>query len=91
MAHKRYKELDRNMTYVLAGTAILFVLYLLFAGLGIIWLKVVLSILIFLICGACLGFLYLSGELMKHRSRWMVLSAGCTALCLLVSLITNIP
>ena len=91
MSNNRYKELDRIMTYVLAGIGIAFLLYLLFALLGVIWLKVVLSILIFLSCAGVLGFLYLSGELLRLRSRWMTMGAGCIALCLLVSLIAGCP
>ena len=91
MPQNDYKDLDRYMTYVLIGTGILFVLYLLFSLLGILWLKVVLSILIFLVCAGVLAVLYLSGEIGKQRSRWMTLGAACTALCLLVSLITGCP
>ncbi len=91
MAQNNYKDLDRYMTYVLIGTGALFLLYLLFAALSIIWLKVILSILIFLACAGVLAVLYLSGEILKLRSRWMTLGAGCTALCLLVSLITGCP
>ncbi len=91
MPQNNYKDLDRYMTYILIGTGILFSLYLLFALLGVIWLKVVLSILIFLVCAGVLAVLYLSGEIGKIRSRWMTLGAACTALCLLVSLITSCP
>ena len=91
MPQNDYKNLDRYMTYVLIGTGILFVLYLLFSLLGILWLKIVLSILIFLVCAGVLAVLYLSGEIGKQRSRWMTLCAACTALCLFVSLITGCP
>ena len=91
MPQNDYKELDKYMTYILIGTGIAFVLYLLFALLGVIWLKVILSIFIFLVCAGVLAVLYLSGEIGKLRSRWMTLGASCTALCLLVSLITGCP
>ena len=91
MPQNDYKDLDKYMTYTLIGTGIAFVLYLLFALLGIIWLKVVLSILIFLVCAGVLTVLYLSGKISKLRSRWMTLGAACTALCLFVSLITSCP
>lgn len=91
MPHNDYKDLDRYMTYTLIATAVAFFLYLLFAILGILWLKVVLSILIFLVCAGVLAVLFLSGEIQKLRSRWMTLGAACTALCLLVSLITGCP
>ncbi len=91
MPQNDYRDLDLYMTYTLIATAVAFSLYLLFALLGIIWLKVVLSILIFLVCAGVLVVLFLSGEIGKQRSRWMTLGAGCTALCLLVSLITGCP
>ena len=91
MPQNDYKDLDRYMTYTLIGVGIAFVLYLLFSLLGIIWLKVVLSILIFLVCAGVLAVLYLTGEIKKLRSRWMTLGSACTALCLLVSLITGCP
>ncbi len=89
--YDRYKELDRYMTYALSVTGILFFLYLLFALLGVIWLKVLLSIFIFLLCAAVLSVLYLTQELKRLRSRWMTLGAACTAITLLVSLITGCP
>ena len=91
MAQNNYKDLDRFMSIALVGTAALFVLYLLFALIGVVWLKVVLSILIFLLCAGMLVVLYLTGEILKVRSRWMTIGAACTAFCLLVSLITGCP
>lgn len=91
MARNDYKEFDRYMTYILIGTGALFTLYLLFALLGVIWLKVILSILIFLICGGILAYLFLIAEIWRPRSRWMTLGAACTAFTLLISLITNCP
>ena len=47
----RYKEMEKYMTYGLLGDVALFVLYLIFAGLGIIWLKVILILLILVLSG----------------------------------------
>jgi len=87
----RYKEMERKLSYVLAADAALFVLYLLFAGLGIIWLKVTLAIIAILVSGLCLGFLYLSQELLRRRSLWMSASAAAILICILFSLILNYP
>ena len=87
----RYKEMESLMTKVLIGDAAVFVLYLLFAGLGVTFLKVVTAIIAIAVSGLCLGFLYLNGELKKRRSRWMVAGAGAVLLCLLVSLVLNYP
>ncbi len=87
----RYKEMERIMTRVLIGDAVIFALYLLFAGLGVIWLKVLLSIVSILVNAGCLGYLYLSQELLRKRSLWMTVSAASILICLLVSLILNYP
>lgn len=87
----RYQEMERYMTYVFLGDCAAFLLYLLFAGLGVIWLKVVLAILTILVSGLCIGYLYLTGELLKPRSRWMSVGFAAVVLCVLVSLICNYP
>lgn len=79
------------MTYLLIGDACLFALYLLFAGIGITWLKVTLAILALLLSGLILGYLYLTKELRKPRSLWMTMAAGAVAVCILVSLILRFP
>lgn len=87
----RYKEMERMMTRILIGDAVAFALYLLFAGLGIIWMKVILSVLSILVSIGCLGYLYLTQELLRKRSLWMSVSAASILICLLVSLILNYP
>lgn len=87
----RYKEMENLMTKILIGDAAVFVLYLLFAGLGVTALKVITAIIAILASGLSLGFLYLNGEFKKRRSRWMVMGFGAVVVCLLVSLILNYP
>lgn len=87
----RYKQMEKKMTYALLADLGLFLLYLLFAGQGIIWLKVILAIFCGLLSLAVLAFLYLSQELLRPRSRWMTVGAAAIALCLLVSLLLNYP
>ena len=87
----RYKQMEKNMTITLLGDLGLFLLYLLCAGAGIIWLKVILSILCILLSVAILGLLYLSQELLRPRSLWMTTGAASILLCLIVSLILNYP
>ena len=87
----RYKEMERYMTFALMADAVLFVLYLICAGSGVIWLKVILAILAILLSGACLGYLYLSRELLRQRSLWMTACAGAVLLCVVASLILNFP
>ena len=88
---KRYKKMELYMSIALITEALLFLLYLIIAGAGVIWLKTVLSIIIFLISIACLAFLYLSKEMFHHRSLWMSTAAVAIAICLLASLVLNFP
>lgn len=93
MAERRnkYKELQQILTLALIGAFALFIFYLIAAGNEIVWLKVVLSILIFLICLAALGLLFITQELLRPRSIWMTFAAGGIAVCLLFSLIFHFP
>ena len=87
----RYAQMERFMTRVLLGDLAVFVLFLISAAFGIIWLKVITAIIAILVSGLCLVYLYLSQELTKKRSLWMSVSAGAVLICLLASLILNFP
>jgi len=87
----RYKQMETIMTAVLCLDAVVFVAYLVLAGMGMIGLKVTTAILCLLISGAALYFLYMTKELLRKRSLWMTLTAACIILCVLVSLILNFP
>lgn len=93
MAQKpnRYKVMERYMTYALCLDAVLFVLYMIVAGNGIIWLKVILTLLCLAISGALLWFLYATKELLRQRSLWISAGAAAIAICLIFSLILNFP
>ena len=87
----RYKEMELNMTILLIAAAVVFVLYLIVAGYGIIWLKVVTAIFAILLSGLCLIFLYLVKELLRSRSLWLTAGFFGIFLCTLVSLLTGFP
>lgn len=87
----RYKQMEELLTKILLADAAVFVLYLLFAGLGVIALKAITAIIAILVSGLCLAFLYMNGEMKKRRSRWMVMGFGAVLVCLLVSLLVNYP
>lgn len=87
----RYKEIEQLLTRVLIADAVVFALYLLFAGLGVTALKVITAIIAILGSGLCLGFLYMSGEIKKRRSRWIVVGFGAIIVCVLFSLILSYP
>lgn len=87
----RYKEMEKMMTALLIIDAVIFLLYLIFAGAGVAWLKWVCGILNLLISGAGLAFLYLSRELLKQRSLWLSTGFFALLVCVLASLILAFP
>ena len=87
----RYKTIEKYLTYALLGDTAVFALFLLFAGKGLVALKVITAIIAIATSGLSLGYLYMIGETKKRRSRWMVLGFLCILLCLFVSLILNYP
>ena len=87
----RYRELEAYMTRVLLADAGVFVLCMIFGGLGWTALKVICGIVAILASLLCLGYLYMTGELLKKRSRWMTTGAAAVLICTLVTLILNYP
>lgn len=88
---RRYRELERYATYALAGEAVVFFLYLLCAGFGVGWLKIFLAVVAILAAGLGIAYLYLIGELLRPRSRWMGTGFAAVIACILVSLLLNYP
>lgn len=87
----RYKQLEQYLTIGLIADVGLFILYMIFAGSGIVWLKVFMAVLCFIISAGCIAVLVLSQELLRPRSIWMTVTAGAVVLVLLFSLILNFP
>ena len=87
----RYRELENLLTRVLLADVAVFLLYLLFAGLGVGFLKWTRAIVAIVGSGLFAGVLYLNGEWRKRRSQWMFLSFAAIAVCTLVSLICKFP
>lgn len=87
----RYKDLERGMTVLLLAATVDFILYLIFAGTGILWLKVLTAIFAILLPVLCLAFLYLCKELLRQRSLWLTMGFFGVFLCTIVSLIANYP
>ena len=90
-SRKRYKELEQMMTRILIADVVIFALFALFAGLGVVAMKVICAIVTIIVSALCLAFLYMTGELQKRRSLWMVVGFAGILVCLLVSLICNFP
>ena len=93
MAQKpnRYKKIELYMTCALCLDTSLFVFYMIAAGNGIIWLKVILTLLCLGVSGMLLWFLYVTKELFRQRSLWITTGAAAIIVCLFFSLILNYP
>ena len=79
------------MTKVIVGDALVFVLYLLFAGLGLTVVKVATAIIAILGSLLGLGWLVITGEFSRRRSLWMVTGFIAIVLCVLGSLLLGYP
>ena len=87
----RYRQFDFIMTRVVIGDVFLFLVYLLSAAMGIDFLKGLTAFVTIVGSAACLGYLYLSKELLKKRSLWMTMSFGAIVLLTIVSLLCKVP
>ena len=94
MAYRRknpFRELMQYMSFAIITDGILFLIYLIVAGQGIIWLKAITSILAISLSSLCLYVLYKAGELVSQRSLWMTVGAISVITCTVVSLLLNVP
>lgn len=87
----RYKDLEQLMTVLLIAAAVDFLLFLIFSGVGILWVKVVTAIFAILMPLLSLAFLYISQELLRQRSLWLTTGFASILVCTIVSLICNFP
>ena len=89
--NNRYKQMEMRMSCVLLADFVLFIVFLFAAGFGVIWLKVVTSVIAIITSILCLGFLFLSQELLRRRSLWMTAAAAAILICTIFSLIQGYP
>lgn len=87
----KYAQLEKLMMLVLTGAALVFLIYLIAAGSGVVWLKVLCAIVDIPVCILTLAYLYLTNELRKPRSLWMTAAAAAILVCTLLSLILQFP
>ena len=86
-----YRQFSRNMTFFSIAGALIFLVYLIAAGAGIVWLKVLCAIVAILGSILCLGLLFLTQELLKSRSLWLTTAFAAIVVCTIVSVICNFP
>lgn len=87
----RYREMAQLMTALLIADAVVFVLYLIAAGAGIPWLKVLNAVIALGVSVLCLGFLCLVREAFRQRSLWLTAGFFSVFLCTVVSLVLSFP
>ena len=87
----RYREFESLMTKVILGDAVVFVAFLIFARLDLTALKVITAIIAIFGSLLCVGWLYLTGEVSRRRSLWMVTAFICIVICVAVSLLLGYP
>lgn len=87
----RFRKFESFLTRVILGELAGFLLMLLFAALGVGWLKWILAVAVILVSGAGCALLVSRQEHRKRRSWWMLASFAGMLLCTLVSLIAGYP
>lgn len=79
------------MTRILLGNALVFVFFLISSAQGWNVVRVIAAIVATLASLLSLAWLFITGELVRRRSFWMVTGFGGIFLCLVVSLILKFP
>lgn len=87
----RYRELESLMAKVLIGDAVVFCLYMIFAGRGMVALKATSAVITILVSIGCIGWLFLTKEFFRRRSLWMVTASVGILLCVVLSLLLKYP
>ena len=86
-----YREFESLMIKVILVDIAVFVLYLVFAWKDIAALKVITAIIAIAGSLLSLAWMFLTGELTRRRSFWMLTAFVCILLCVVVSLLLGYP
>ena len=89
--NRRFKQFERFNTLVILIALALFVVFLIAAANGILWLKIVTTVLSIILCLFSLFLLMSSRLLLRPRSLWMTVASVCLIICFIFSLILNFP
>lgn len=87
----RYRALEKLMTEILLGDVLVFILFLVFSSKGLNVLRVITATLSILASVLSVGWLFITGELLRRRSFWMVTGFSSIFLCLIISLLLKYP
>ncbi len=88
---RSFKIIEKDMTKIILGNLVMFLLVISISHLGIQWLKIILGIATLAVSALGELFLVLINEHTRARSRWMLAAFAAIFLCTLVSLITGSP
>ena len=83
--------MEKMMTKIILADVLVFILYLVCAAFSWQVLKVISAIIAIFGSLLCVGWLYLTGEIGRRRSLWMVTAFVCIAICVLVSMLLSYP
>ena len=86
-----YREFESLMIKVILVDIAVFVLYLVFAWKDFAALKVITAIIAIVGSLLSLAWMFLTGELTRRRSFWMLTAFVCILLCVVVSLLLGYP
>jgi len=87
----RYRALEDLMTKVILGDVAFFIAFLIFSGSALSVLKVICAIVSIVGSTLALAWLFLTGELTRRRSLWMVSGFAGILLLVIISLILGYP
>ncbi len=87
----RYREMENLMTKIILGDVLVFIAYLVTAGMGANVIKVISALVCVVGSSLGAGWLFLTGEFGRRRSLWMVTIFICIVICVLFSLVLGYP
>lgn len=87
----RYREMESLMTKILLGDTLVFILFLLFSAKAWTVARVIAAIISISLSLLSVAWLFITGEVVRRRSLWMVTGFGAIFVCLLISLLLKYP
>lgn len=87
----RYREMESLMTKVLLGDLVVFVVFLLCCAKAWTVFRVITAIISVSLSLLSLAWLFITGEMVRRRSLWMITAFASIFVCLLVSLLLKYP
>lgn len=92
-SRNRYREMESMMTKILIGDGLIFCLYMFAASRVGVWgvVKIISAVLTGLVTVLALAWLFITKEITRRRSLWMVTACVSILACLIISLCLKYP